>query len=56
MGEFHDGKNDKDEGYGRHEEAEHDITGRLDPGFSRGEAARVDGFDGAVACDKRDIG
>lgn len=51
MRKFQDRKNDKYEGYGRHEEAEHDITSRLDPGFSRGEAPRVNLFDGAMACD-----
>ena len=54
--EFDEGEYDDDEGDGGHEEAEDDVAGGFDAGFARGEAARVDMADGAVADDEGDIG
>lgn len=45
----------EDEGDGRHEEAESDITGRFNARFAGWEAARVDAIDGAVAQDECEV-
>ena len=54
--ELHRRHDDENEGHGSHEEAEHDVAGRLDARLARGEAARVDARDGAVGDDERDVG
>ena len=54
--EFEEGEDDDDEGDGGHEEAEDDVAGCFDAGFSRGKAARVDVADGTVADHEGDVG
>ena len=55
-GELHDTEHDDEEGDRGHHEAEDDIARRLDPGFTTGEAPRIDLAHGSVADDQRDVG
>lgn len=51
-----DGKCDKDEGYGRHQKAEYDVTNGFETCFSGWEAVGVNALDGPVCKDESNVG
>lgn len=53
---FEDRKGYENERHGGHDEAENNVSGRLDAGLSRREFPRVNAADGAIAHDESDVG